>query len=114
MPPSVKIFAAMPPPAPEPTTITSYVFGDRITCAIKPLPCARTTPPPSTTVPICVCKSSAPSLKHSARENLRAHILQHIHRALDPHRARQNRILVLDAQHPFISNVHVRLNDRLP
>src|SRR5580704_5125292 len=114
MPPSVKIFAAIPPPAPEPTTITSYVFGDRITCAIKPLPCVRTPPPRSTTPSDCVCKFSLLSLKDSAREDLRAHILQHIHRALDAHRPRQNRILVLDAQHPFISNVHVRLNDRLP
>src|SRR5580704_4584217 len=114
MPPSVKIFAAMPPPAPEPTTITSYVFGDRIICAIKPLPCVRTSLPPSTTLPNCTRKSSAQSLKHSAREDLRAHILQHIHRALDSNRSRQNGILVLDAQHPFIPNVHIRLNNRLP
>src|ERR1700759_2916188 len=33
-PPSVRIFAAMPPPAPEPITITSNVFGVRATWAI--------------------------------------------------------------------------------
>src|SRR6266851_8829560 len=33
-PPSVRILAAMPPPAPEPIMQTSYCFGERITCAI--------------------------------------------------------------------------------
>src|SRR5713226_7250855 len=39
-PPSVRIFAAMPPPAPEPIMQTSYCFGERITWAIlKSAPC---------------------------------------------------------------------------
>src|SRR5260370_29451567 len=33
-PPSVRTFAAMPPPAPEPIMHTSYCFGERITWAI--------------------------------------------------------------------------------
>src|SRR5229473_3769376 len=33
-PPSVRTFAAMPPPAPEPMMHTSYCFGERITWAI--------------------------------------------------------------------------------
>ena len=33
-PPSVRIFAAIPPPAPEPIMQTSYCFGERITWAI--------------------------------------------------------------------------------
>src|SRR5271163_3296672 len=33
-PPSVRTFAAMPPPAPEPITQTSYVLGERFTWAI--------------------------------------------------------------------------------
>src|SRR5437899_2580671 len=33
-PPSVRIFAAIPPPAPEPMMQTSYCFGERITWAI--------------------------------------------------------------------------------
>src|SRR5216110_2282176 len=40
-PPSVRIFAAMPPPAPEPIMQTSYCFGERITWAIlKNSPCS--------------------------------------------------------------------------
>src|SRR6202158_5005683 len=34
-PPSVRIFAAIPPPAPEPIMQTSYCFGERITWAIS-------------------------------------------------------------------------------
>src|SRR5258708_24179264 len=42
-PPSVRIFAAMPPPAPEPIMQTSYCFGERITWAIlKNSPCKLT------------------------------------------------------------------------
>ena len=33
-PASVSTWAAMPPPAPEPTTTTSYVFGLAFTCAM--------------------------------------------------------------------------------
>src|SRR5882762_2141617 len=41
-PPSVRIFAATPPPAPEPMMQTSYCFGERITWGIfKNSPCKR-------------------------------------------------------------------------
>src|SRR5207302_1630457 len=36
-PASVSTWAAIPPPAPEPTTITSYDFGLALTCGIVPI-----------------------------------------------------------------------------
>src|ERR1700745_3146497 len=37
-PPSVRIFAAVPPAAPDPTMHTSYTLGERLTCAMHTLP----------------------------------------------------------------------------